>query len=130
MNKFLESVARRGLTINDLNTVKLVTSLNTLGYCIGNGIIKPDPKNLHALQELPPLGNLPSLRHALGMFAYYAKWIPQFSDKIYPLVHAKSFPLDDDAMRAFGQLKKELEMLLFIRLMNHCPSLLNVMHLI
>ena len=69
MNIFLESVALRGLTINDLKTVKSVTSLNTLGYCIGSGIIKPDPENLHALQELPPLGNLPSLRHALGMFA-------------------------------------------------------------
>ena len=64
VNKFLESVARRGLTINDLKTVKSVTSLNTLGYCIGNGIIKPDPENLRALQELPPPENLPSLRRA------------------------------------------------------------------
>ena len=78
VNKFLESVARRGLTINDLKTVKSVTSLNTLGYCIGNGIIKPDPENLRALQELPPPENLPSLQRALGMFAYYAKCIPQF----------------------------------------------------
>ena len=45
------------------------------------------------------------------MFAYYTKWILQFSDEVCPLVypHAKSFPLDDDAMRAFEQMKKELE---------------------
>ena len=87
----------------------LMTSLNTLGYCIGNGIIKPDPENLRALQELLPPGNLPSLRRALGMFSYYAKCVSQFSEKVYPLVHAKSFPLDDDAMKAFEKLKKELE---------------------
>ena len=109
VNNFLESVAHRGLTINDSKTVKSVQSLNTLGCCIGNGIIKPDSENLVALQELPPPGNLPPLQLALGMFAYYAKWIPQFSDKVYPLVRVVSFLSDDDAMKAFEQLKKELE---------------------
>ena len=43
------------------------------------------------------------------MFAYCEKRVPQFSDKVYPLVHAKSFPLDDDDVRAFEQLKSESE---------------------
>ena len=43
------------------------------------------------------------------MFAYYAKWIPNFSDKIQPLVNATSFPLDESALSAFDLLKKELE---------------------
>ncbi|XP_041360605.1 uncharacterized protein LOC121376884 [Gigantopelta aegis] len=43
------------------------------------------------------------------MFAYYAKWIPNFSDKIQPLVSANAFPLSKTALEAFDLLKKELE---------------------
>ena len=45
----------------------------------------------------------------VGMFADYAKWIPNFPDKIQPLVNATSFPLDGSALPAFDLLKKELE---------------------
>ena len=43
------------------------------------------------------------------MFAYYAKWIPNFSDKIKPLTQATTFPLDATALDAFNMLKKKLE---------------------
>ena len=43
------------------------------------------------------------------MFAYYAKWIPNFSDKMQPLSQATKFPLDEKALDAFTTLKKELE---------------------
>ena len=43
------------------------------------------------------------------MFAYYAKWIPHFSDKIKPLQKATTFPLDPNALAAFNTLQKELE---------------------
>ena len=45
----------------------------------------------------------------VGMFAYYANWIPNFSDKIQPLVNDTSFPLDESVPSAFDLLKKELE---------------------
>jgi len=43
------------------------------------------------------------------MFDYYAKWIPNFFDKIQPLVNTTSFPLDKSALSAFELLKKVLE---------------------
>ena len=43
------------------------------------------------------------------MFAYYTKWIPNFSDKIRPLRQATTFPLDAAPLAAFNMLKKELE---------------------
>lgn len=43
------------------------------------------------------------------MFAYYAKWIQDLSDKIQPLATAKEFPLDDKALDAFNLLERELE---------------------
>ena len=76
-------------------------------YVVGEGVIAPDPERLLPLQNFPPRDNLPSLKRVLGMFAYYAKWIPQFADKICPLAH-KHFPPGIEAMNAFELLKEEL----------------------
>ena len=45
------------------------------------------------------------------MFAYYAKWIERFADKVCPLANAKVFPISKDikALQAFQLLKQELE---------------------
>ena len=87
--------------------VRKVPALDILGYWVGNGIIKPDPER--PIQELPVTTNLISLRRAVRMFAYYAKWIPRFSDKIQPLIKNKNFPLNATAIQAFKTLKKQLE---------------------
>ena len=42
------------------------------------------------------------------MFAYYAIWIPQFSDEVRPLTDTVSFPLDQKALASFNALKDEL----------------------
>ena len=43
------------------------------------------------------------------MFAYYAKWIADFSTKIRPLIDTEIFPLlSNCAKRAFETLKKDL----------------------
>ena len=76
---------------------------------MGDGVIKPDQERLRPLQDYPPPTNIGFLRRVVGMFAYYAKWIPNFSGKIQPLVNATSFPLDESALSAFDLLKKELE---------------------
>lgn len=108
VKKFLEVVRNRKLTLNESKSVMSVPTINVLGYCVGNSVIKPDPDRLRPLQELPPPTNMGSLRRAQGLFAYYAKWIPGFSDKIQPLVNTKTFPLSESALVAFNSLKKHL----------------------
>ena len=100
---------RHKLTLNDSKSVLSATSIKVLGYLIGDGIIKPDPERLRPLQELPPPSNARSLKRALGLYAYYAKWIPEFSLKIHPLVNTTEFPLSQNALDAFNTVKKELE---------------------
>jgi len=109
LQRFREALHHRNLTLNESKSVESQPTINILGYCVGNGIIKPDPERLRPLQELPPPNNLTSLRRALGLFAYYAKWIPNFSDKIQPLLNARTFPLGTVAVAAFNLLKKQLE---------------------
>ena len=109
VQRFLEVINRRRLTLNDSKTVKSVHFINILGYCVGNNVIRPDPERLRPLQELPPPSNLGSLKRTLGMFAYYARWIQDFSSKVQPLAKSKKFPLNEEALQAFDLLKKELE---------------------
>ena len=63
---------------------------------------------MKSLQELPPPRNMNSLKRIREMFAYYTKWIPEFSDKLQPLVKADKFPLKEKALYAFNTLKSEL----------------------
>ena len=109
MKKFHEAILRRSLTLNETKYVEYKASIDILGYCVGDGFIKPDQERLRPLQDYPPPTNVGSLHRVVGIFAYYAKWIPNFSDKIQPLVNATSFPLDESALSAYDLQKKELE---------------------
>ena len=60
--KFMASAGTRQLTFNDSKSIISKTSINLLGYEVGNGIIKPDKKRLKPLQELPPPQNVHALR--------------------------------------------------------------------
>lgn len=108
VENFMRVVRKRHLTLNTSKTINKVTTLNTLGYCVGNGKIKPDPERMKPFQELPPPKNMNSLKRIRRMFAYYAKWIPEFSEKIQPLVKVDRFPLEEKALKAFNTLKSEL----------------------
>lgn len=107
--KFHYAIKHRNFTLNESKSIASKPFINVLGYRVSNGVIAPDEKRLRPLQEFPPPQNIQSLRRVVGMFAYYAKWIPNFSDKIRPLVQATNFPLDETPLSAFSMLKKELE---------------------
>ena len=105
-SRFRKSIEQRGMTLNDSKTVYGVQELAMLGYCVGNGMIRPDPERLKPLLEFPPPNSKPSLKRVLGLFAYYAKWVPEFSNKIWRLKSAVSFPLNKEELSDFRELKK------------------------
>ena len=82
--QFQEAADKDCLTFNE-KCVHSVTTLSTLGYLISNGVLKPDPDRLKPLLDLPVPHSIKSLRRVVGLFAYYAKWIFNFSEKIRPL---------------------------------------------
>ena len=98
---FLDAIHRRKFTRSDSKTVTSVKNINILGYIVGNMVIKPDPERMRSLLEFPPPNNINALRRVLGTFAYYAKWIFDFAEKIRPLADAKELPLKRDALNAF-----------------------------
>ena len=61
------------------------------------------------------------LKRCLGMFAYYAKWIPNFLEKIALLTKVDSFLLSDCAVKVFEILRQSL--------LNACSVLMIMNHL-
>ena len=108
---FLDAIHRNNFTLNETKTISSVNSVQILGYVVENGLIKPDPERLRPLKDFPFSVNSKQLKSVLGMFAYYAKWIDRFADKVRPLAIAKVFPISKDikALQAFQLLKQELE---------------------
>jgi len=107
VKRFLNSCEKRGITLNE-KTVNKVKRIQLLGYLIENGKIAPDPERMIPLREMPLPSTPKELQRVVGLFAYYAKWIVDFSSKIRPLAETK-FPVSQLAAESFEALKKELE---------------------
>jgi len=104
----LDAAAECNLTINKERSKCRVTELKMLGYLVAYKQIKPDPKRLQALLDLPEPTCAKELKRVSGLFSYYAKWIPNISKKAGPLLHCKAFPLSNEAVIAFKTLRNDL----------------------
>ena len=96
-------------TLNDDKTVSFPTSITILGYTISYQSIRPDQNRLKPLLEIPPPSSLRAQKRIIGMFAYYSKFIENFSDKILLLNRNTIFPVPQNVLEAFNTLKHDLE---------------------
>ena len=62
VKNLLDALKQRKWTLNDKKSILSVSSINILGYNVGNGIIQPDPERLRPLKQLPPPTNAKSLK--------------------------------------------------------------------
>lgn len=60
VKRFLTAISAKNLTLNETKIVSSVSLLNSLGYWVGNRIIKPEPERLRPLQYLTMPTNLNS----------------------------------------------------------------------
>ena len=128
--RFLDAIKRRNITLNEDKTISSVTEISILGYIVSNGNMKPDPERFKPLKQLPAPTNSKALKRVLGLFAYYAKWIQNFSEKISKLKNVQTFPLDSDSMNDSMLSKNQLKKRLCTRLMKRHHLLLSAMHLV
>ena len=82
LNAFLQVARKLNLTFNNSKSIFAASEISLLGYTISNGCVKPDAKRFQPLIELPEPRNKKELQRLVGMLAYYAKWIPNFSEKV------------------------------------------------
>ena len=109
LEKWNETKLKLNITYNNDKCLFSINRLCALGHVIENGSIKPDPERLRPLQQLPIPVNGKGLKRVIGMFSYYSHYIPKFSDKISILTNCNVFPLSDNAVKAFNDLKLEIE---------------------
>ena len=96
------------LTFNESKCVHNTDTVDLLEYRITAGTLQPDPERVKTLQELPSPKNHKEQQCVIGIFAYYNQWIAQYSDKIKPLIVNTIFPLRNEALSSFKNLKSEL----------------------
>ena len=70
--------------------------------------MRPGADRVKPIAELLMPSNAKELQRLIGMFSYYAQSIPQFSEKIKPLIIEKQFPLGEKARQALEFLKSDL----------------------
>ena len=63
--------------------------------------MRPDPERVKPIINLPNPTNKKELQRVIGMFSYYAQWLPQFSEKVRPLILEKQIPMGEKALNAF-----------------------------
>ena len=83
--KFLKAAEAWNLSINIEKSTPVTKEMKTLGYLISHGKLKPDPDRLQGLRDLKTPENKKELERLQGLFAYYAKWVPDFSKRISSL---------------------------------------------
>lgn len=104
----MEAASKYNLELNNEKSKFSLTTIDVLGYRISNGELQPDPERLRPLFEYPVPQNAKALQRCIGLFAYYSKWVSNYSSKIRPLINCASFPLSSEASEAFHQLKDDI----------------------
>ena len=105
LEAFFEAAKQYKLTLNLEKCKFSQKKIKLLGYEIEHGKIRPDPDRLTPLFNMPTPTSPKALDRLVGLFAYYSKWIPHFSNRVHPLIKA-SFPLSSEALVAIEDLKQ------------------------
>ena len=80
-----------------------------MGYKVAHQSIKPDPDRVQSLLDMPIPKASKELQRMVGLFAYYARWILNYSLKVRPLIKVSQFPLiDKTVVTAIEGLKHDL----------------------
>lgn len=103
---------KANLTLNITKSQFCVTSVNYLGYIIGNGGITTDPEKVSAIQNWPVPKNLKQVRGFLGLAGWYRRFLQNFSTETFPITEVlstkKKFKWTEDAQLAFERVKSLL----------------------
>ena len=80
-----------------------------LGHIIDEHGVKPDPKNIEAVENFPRPKTPKNIKQFLGLIGYYRRFIPEFSRKSKPLTNllkkTTKFVWDKEEEEAFQILK-------------------------
>jgi hypothetical protein len=108
----LTRLQNAGFTLNPDKVTTAAREIKYLGHTISSEGIQVIPERIAVIQKYPPPSNLRDLRRFVGMVAFYARFIPNYSHWAAPL-HARKrkrakFVWDKEQEMAFDSLKQAL----------------------
>ena len=80
-----KSIQVHGLKLNITEYQFGKSEITFLGHLISDKGIKPDPRKIHAIKDMPVLTDKKELQRFLGMIIYLWKFIPNLSNHTEPL---------------------------------------------
>lgn len=108
----LERLKKNDLHLNRNKCSFFKESINYLGHVVSHNQIQKCPAKVQAVSQMPRPKNVEELKRFLGLVTYYAKFIPDFSSKSYPLRRLlrkdEQFFWSATAEASFINLKTEL----------------------
>jgi hypothetical protein len=120
MRMFLEDIKEAGLKLNGEKSHTFASEVEYLGFIIGCEGIKPQPKKVECLQNYKAPRTIKQLRAFCGFSSYLRKFIPQFSQRLSPLLRSlkgtkslkstgrKLIDWSPECQRAFEDVRKSL----------------------
>ena len=108
LKKFMDVARSINITLNHDKCEFSQTKIKILGYYISKGEVKPDFDRMQGLRDYKLPTNKVQLRSLKGLLGYYAKWIPNYSDKVKSL-SKPDFPLSETHGKIIEDIIKELE---------------------
>ena len=85
LQQVLDKVRESGLKLNKKKCIFRVTQTTFLGHLISADGIKPDPRKIEAILQMPTPANKTELQRFLGMINYLGKFLPNISKETAPL---------------------------------------------
>ena len=86
LNQVFEALRKANLKIKLKKCFFCFPDIEFLGHVVGRNGIRPDPKKVEKVQNLPAPTNITELRSTLGLFSYYRKFIKDFSKHAKPML--------------------------------------------
>ena len=112
LERVFERLRRADLKLKPKKCVFARTQVTYLGHLVSAGEIRPDPRNVQAIQQLAAPTTLQGVRSFVGMAAYYRIFIRDFSRRAAPLTaltkKAVPFEWGERQEEAFQDLKLAL----------------------
>lgn len=85
LHAVLKRLVKAGVTLNRAKCSFCVTRVAFLGYVVDSSGIRPDPKKVHAINEMATPKSVADVRRFLGMINYLARFVSNLADVSAPL---------------------------------------------
>ena len=107
-----ERIRQHGLKLKLKKCAFFKEETEYLGFVISKDGVKPDPKKVEAIRDLPEPKNVREIRGFIGMCSYYRRFVPNFSKIAEPLIDLTKkyarFKWTSECQTAFDFLKESL----------------------